>query len=154
MPPKRARHSRPTQSVSAISGTSTSAVRPRASVASMARRYTSVLPLPVTPKSRPAVNVRVEPATSDFCYGALLIVVEHVRGRREVRFERALIGGDAGRPTPAPCPAAPAARSRIARNPRQLQQLRQRQRPALFREHAFDTRLREFAAADRLIGAG
>ena len=52
---------RPTHSVSAISGTSTSAVFPRASAASTAPRYTSVLPLPVTPCSKPAVNL---PATS------------------------------------------------------------------------------------------
>ena len=38
--------------VSAISGTSTIAPRPAASVASTARRYTSVLPEPVTPWSR------------------------------------------------------------------------------------------------------
>ena len=47
--PKRARKRPSVCGVSAISGTSTIAPRPRASAASQARMYTSVLPLPVAP---------------------------------------------------------------------------------------------------------
>ena len=50
--PKRARKRPSACGVSAISGTSTIAPRPRASAASQARMYTSVLPLPVAPQSR------------------------------------------------------------------------------------------------------
>ena len=51
--PRSARRSGPPSAgVSAISGTSTIAERPRSSAAATARRYTSVLPLPVTPWSR------------------------------------------------------------------------------------------------------
>ena len=50
--PKRSRKRPSVCGVSAISGTSTIAPRPRASAASHARMYTSVLPLPVAPWSR------------------------------------------------------------------------------------------------------
>ena len=53
--PKRARKRATSCGVSAISGTSTIEPRPRSRAAAMARRYTSVLPLPVTPWRR---NVR------------------------------------------------------------------------------------------------
>src|SRR5260370_206596 len=49
--PNHDRHCRPIHKVSAISGTSTSAVLPHASVFCTARKYTSVFPLPVTPCS-------------------------------------------------------------------------------------------------------
>ena len=51
-PPKRARNQFTICGVSEISGTSTMAVRPDWSVSRIARMYTSVLPLPVTPCSR------------------------------------------------------------------------------------------------------
>ena len=54
--PKRAKNWPATAGVRAISGTSSSAPRPSASTASMAVRYTSVLPLPVTPCSRKVWN--------------------------------------------------------------------------------------------------
>ena len=51
MSPKRPRKRATVCGVNEISGTSTHAVRPAASVASMACRYTSVLPEPVTPST-------------------------------------------------------------------------------------------------------
>src|SRR2546427_679812 len=51
--PNHDRHCRPIHKVNAISGTSTSAVFPRASVSCTARKYTSVFPLPLcTPRLR------------------------------------------------------------------------------------------------------
>jgi hypothetical protein len=50
--PKRATAARTSNGVKAISGTSTSTPRPASSARSATRKYTSVLPLPVTPWSR------------------------------------------------------------------------------------------------------
>ena len=49
---KRAINRPPVCGVRPISGTNTNAVRPAAKVRSMSRIYTSVLPAPVTPKSK------------------------------------------------------------------------------------------------------
>jgi len=50
--PKRSSNRRRTWIVNAISGTSTIAPRPRRRTSSIARRYTSVFPDPVTPCNR------------------------------------------------------------------------------------------------------
>jgi hypothetical protein len=50
--PKRCKNWPATAGVSAISGTSSNALRPNAMVASIDFRYTSVFPEPVTPSSR------------------------------------------------------------------------------------------------------
>ena len=60
MSPKRAWNRATVCGVSAISGTSTITPRPRSSVSAAARRYTSVLPEPVTPCSRWAPPARTD----------------------------------------------------------------------------------------------
>ena len=90
--PKRARAARTSIGVRPISGTSTIAPRPRDSASSTARKYTSVLPLPVTPCRRNGRNDAARDRRAQGLERRLL-----VRGGRDGRAPR----GPGARPAPA-----------------------------------------------------
>ena len=110
------------------------AVFPRESVASIAPRYTSVLPLPVTPWSRPAANSPDQKPAPDFGERYFLFGVQHVRGRDEIRVPRIFAGRERFFPGDEHARFFKAARDG-ARGVRFFQQQRQREGAARGCEH-------------------
>ena len=123
-PGKRTAKRRIICGVSAISGTSTIAPRPAASAASIAARYTSVLPLPVTPWSRTRRCVCDGDRLEQRRDGGALRVVEHRRRlavARRIRLPQPLGTSIAARRGATdvcelPWAASPGAPRRAARN--------------------------------------
>ncbi len=92
---KRRRNRSTSCGVSAISGTSTRTCPPPASAAAMTRRYTSVLPLPVTPYSRCAANLpSVALIASTTCDCASVRVTSLGRSSNGAGFAGRLLGGN------------------------------------------------------------